>query len=34
MNPAERALWYIESHFARDISLDVSQASAASRAIT
>jgi AraC family transcriptional regulator len=22
MNPAERALWYIESHFARDISLD------------
>jgi AraC family transcriptional regulator len=22
MNPAERALWFIESHFARDISLD------------
>jgi AraC family transcriptional regulator len=22
MNPAERALWFVESHFARDISLD------------
>lgn len=22
MNPAERALWFAESHFARDISLD------------
>ena len=22
MNPTERALWFVESHFARDISLD------------
>jgi AraC family transcriptional regulator len=22
MNPAEKALWFVESHFASDISLD------------